>query len=178
MLNTENSQLPCPEDISFDSLEYLFGSASQDTPKANVPWVEIAESNDNTSVEAQLQVAVKILQKQNQNFLNQINTLHILIGYMQALLHENDKELKLLADWRFKAAESVAWRLESERHKEKVEELQREIEHLKQSGKTNFEEKVKNPSTQFTNEELASTLLPWLLLLASTVIMGIVYLSS
>ena len=178
MLDTENSQVPCAEDINFDSLEYLFGAASKAAPEAEVPWVDIEAESESTTREAQLQVAIRILQKQNHEHLNHINTLYILIGYMQAHLHEKDEQLKLLPDLRFKAAESVAWRLESERVKEKAEELQKEITRLSQIKDHNLEEKVKKAYIQVTNEELVSTLLPWLALLAVSMILGFVYLSS
>jgi hypothetical protein len=42
----------------------------------------------------------------------------------------------------------------------------------------NSEEKVKKTYAQATNEELVSTLLPWLALLALSMILGFVYLSS
>lgn len=179
MINTENSQLPCAEDISFDSLEYLFGSASNNS-KTIIPWVEIQQSQSEqiTAREAQIQLALKILQKQNLDYANQMHTLYILIGYMQALLQEKESQLKTLSELQFKAAESVAWRLEANRHKEKVEELEKEITRLSQNQETNLEEILKNRSNQITVNELLSTLLPWLVILVLSVILGIVYLSS
>lgn len=171
MIIVETSHLPSADDITFESLEYLFAPANtgDSTP---VPWVEImseAVSEDKQLSEVKGQLA--LLEKQYQSNQIQLQRVCILIGYMQGLLHERDEQLKAIPDLRFRAAESVALRLEVERSKETIQELEEEIERHNQHSNSNLGKMLKALMSPIAAEEKTINTLMWLGFFALTAIL-------
>ncbi len=162
MQTIETSHLPSADDISLDSLEYLFGPASAVSQSA-VPWVEIApDTKADTKQVAQLQAQVALLEKQLKDSSKQLQKVHIFIGYMQGLIQDKDEQLKQIPDLRFRAAEAVAWRLEATRAKERIEELEADLLRLSKSSNKWPDEILKLISFRTVSEDTAIAILSWL----------------
>ncbi|MBX9689514.1 MAG: hypothetical protein K2X27_22585 [Candidatus Obscuribacterales bacterium] len=139
MLSTQSSHYPSADDISFDSLEYLFAPA-QPLGEKIIPWVEIedlGESSESSTLPTAKQISA--LQADLEASATQIQKAYILIGYLQAIIQERNEDLKALADYRFRAAEAVALRLENERSKLKIQELEEQIARQEQKKETKEE---------------------------------------
>lgn len=160
MITIETSHFPAADDITLDSLEYLFSPAPavKSTP---VPWVEIISDPVLYPAQtAELQSKVEVLEQESKDNLSQLQRVCILLGYTQGLLHERDEQLKVLPDLRFKAAQSVALGLEAERYKEKVAELEEVIARLEERSDLKTEEILKT-TQDFSADETATSILMW-----------------
>lgn len=162
MLIVESSQLPAADDISFESLEYLFGPAKE-TVKSSIPWVEIADQNQEQVRQLhELQGKTMLLEQQLQNSQTQLQRVCILIGYMQGLLNEKEEALKALPDLRFRAAESVGLRLELGRSKEKIQELEADLQRQERLYDSNLGKMLRALFTPLDCNDKTSNLLMWL----------------
>ncbi len=172
MITFENTQLPSPDDISFESLEYLFGSGASANQK-EIPWVEIKSKFDDPQKEiAELKAQIRLLMQQAQANKAQMQRVCIFIGYMQGLLQEKEELLKQLPDLRFKAAQTIGWRQEVLRSREKIEELEAHIDRLSGHSRWNPEEILKPLDKLQLTDELAIEILMWL---GFTGLLGILY---
>lgn len=161
MITIENSQFPAEDDINIESLEYLFGPAVYQKEK-KIPWVEIISDSEQFEVEKiKLQERIDFLELRNQVTHSKLERACIFIGYLQGLIHERDEQLKVLPDLRFKAAQSIAYRLDAERSKERIQELEAELQRQLKGSKWKAEEILNLPdSTRY--DDAAITILLWL----------------
>jgi hypothetical protein len=167
MLTVDTSHFPSSDDITFDSLEYLFGTKPNTVPKP-VPWVEIVNEKESAQYEREIQRLQEKLQTSN----TQVQKLCAFAGYMQGLLHDKDVQLKLLPELRFRAGLAVARELETERQKEKIRELEEEIQRLYSQSNQKTEGKLKTLISSINTDEAAISLLMWLGLTGLT---GVLY---
>ena len=161
MITFETSQLPTEDDISIESLEYLFGPAAYPKEK-KIPWVEIISDAEQFQIEkGKLEERIDFLELRNQVTHSKLERACMFIGYLQGMIHERDEQLKVIPDLRFKAAESVALRLESERTKQRVQELEAELQRLAKGSKWKAEEILNLPDSSL-HDDSAITILNWL----------------
>jgi hypothetical protein len=162
MITIETSHYPSADDISFDSLEYLFKPIPEPNDKA-IPWVNIEPANKLDELRAvDMQSKVELLEKQLQQSVRQTQRLCILIGYLQGVIHAKDEQLKTLPDLRFLAGLSVARGLEAERYKEKVQELEAGIELLSKGFWAQSREMLRSCLSYLNTDEAAISMLMWL----------------
>jgi hypothetical protein len=153
---------PSADDITFDSLEYLFGPASA-ACAAPVPWVDIEADLPVPEKQAEAyQEKLALAQQDLRESIRQSQRLCILIGYMQGLLHEKDEQLKALPELRFQAGMAVARLLETERCKERIAELEASIEHHQQSFSLKAQEMLRATVGNISYDEAAASILMWL----------------
>lgn len=164
MINTENTHFPSSDDITFDSLEYLFGTAPALEAEKNIPWVEIEPLSKVAERQTSLEYERKLvfLEKQLQHSARQSQRLCMLIGYLQGVMKDKDEQLKCISDLRFQAGLAVARKLEAERCKEKILELEDIIEQLKQRNIYKPEKMFQMLAAPFSSDEAAVSILSWL----------------
>jgi hypothetical protein len=165
MITIDTSHFPCPDDITFDSLEYLFGSAANTgSSSASIPWVEI-ETGGAIIPEQETgayEDKLKLLEQQLQQSVRLSQRLCIFVGYMQGLMHEKDEQLKTLPELRYLAGLSVARGLEAERYKEKIQELEAVIYSLSQCPRLRLQGMLRATIDYMSTDEAAISMLNWL----------------
>lgn len=162
MILVETSQLPSADDITIDSLEYLFAPASEAT-SCPVPWVEIVSENELAENPVSKESEMSgLLERQLKETQEQLQRVCILLGYTQGLLHERDEQLKVLPDLRFRAAESIALKVQLEKAQAKVRELEEAFSRLSLQSRLNWEEILKALTNPIAADESLSSALMWL----------------
>lgn len=135
MLTVNTSHYPAPDDISFDALEYLFCPTGK-TAEPPIPWVQMEDDvpeyarRQVLKLEAELALVERELRENAAN----VKRACVLIGYLQAMLQQKDEQLKTLPDLRFRAAESIAYKVDAERCRAKIVELEELISRQENSN--------------------------------------------
>lgn len=160
MLTVESTHFPSPDDISFESLEYLF-SPSGEKAETPIPWVQMESElpafakDEILKLQTELTIVERALRESTAN----MQRACILIGYLQACVQQKDEQLKVIPDLRFRAAESIAYKVDAERCRTKIGELEETVARLNQGPKMNFDGLVQLLFTPVPAENLTSTML-------------------
>ncbi len=151
------SHLPAADDVDLDSLEYLFGSGSKPKQKT-IPWVEIISDSEKFDIiKEELQAKIDLLELRNDVTNSKLQRAMLFIGYLNGMVHERDQQLKVLPDLRFTAAQAITLRIENERSKEKIQELEEQLQRLSAS-KWKLDG-ILNLDSSESSDELAITIL-------------------
>ena len=162
MINTSNTHFPATDDITCDSLEYLFKPAPA-CRKDPIPWVEIESGSILKEFQTiDTNARVEVLQEQLEESLQRVQNLSVLVGYLQGIIRSKNEQLKALPDLRLQAGMSVAHRLEAERCKEKIQELEAVIKCLKESCWAKTEQMLSALRRNSSTDEFAISILSWL----------------
>lgn len=171
-------QTPAADDISPDALEYLFSPKFR--PQEEPPWVKVS-IEPAPEQECALPVApetirmnakVEVLGQRLQQVSVQLQTANFQIGYLKGRLLEKEEALKMLPEFRFRAAKALvtetALHVEREKTEElaaRINELQAELDALRDSwvGQTDaFARKfMKTPATNAPYMPVV----PWIMLM-------------
>ena len=123
------TQLPAGDDINSDALEYLFAPTQPMSPEP--PWVKMAGGPEPVArispQVVRLQARVESLVGQIELIMQQLQSANYEVGYLKAKLADADENLKLLADYRAKAALTILGQHEIIRLKQQVQELESKL---------------------------------------------------
>lgn len=124
------TQLPAADDINSDALEYLFAPDQPRTPEP--PWVKMSGGPEPIArISPQivrLQARVESLVGQIELTMQQLQAANYEVGYLKAKLADADHQLKLLADYRAKAALAILGEFEMAALKRQVADLESKLQ--------------------------------------------------
>jgi hypothetical protein len=137
----QTSHFPSPDDISIDALEYLFSPSAKEPDPSTVPWVQMETELPPFAQHqiVRIQTELTIAQRDLRDTTTNLHRACILIGYLQSALHQKEEQLQVLPDLRFKAAESIAYRVDAERCRNKIGELEETVARLQRGPRMNLD---------------------------------------
>lgn len=106
-----------------------------------------------------VQTELSVVHQQLAETTTSLHRACIMIGYLQSSLHQKEEELKVLPDLRFKAAESIAHRLDAERCRKQIGELEEALDRLQQGTRSNTNALVELLFTPIPAENTTNTIL-------------------
>lgn len=106
-----------------------------------------------------IQTELSVAQRELRDTTTNLHRACILIGYLQASLHQKEEQLEVLPDLRFRAAESIAHKIDAERCRTKIGELEETVARLQQSPSPNIDSVVKFMFTPLPAENITNTIL-------------------
>jgi hypothetical protein len=132
------TQLPAVDDINSDALEYLFAPDQPRTPEP--PWVKMSGGPEPVArISPQivrLQAKVESLVGQIELTMQQLQSANYEVGYLKAKLADADQQLKLLADYRAKAALAILGEFEMAALKRQIVDLESKLQQLAPPAKS------------------------------------------
>lgn len=161
MLTVQTSHFPAPDDISIDALEYLFSPSGKEPEPSVVPWVQMETELPPFAQQqiVKIQTELSIAQRELRDTTTNLHRACIMIGYLQSSLHQKEEQLEVLPDLRFRAAESIAYKVDAERCRNKIVELEESLTRLQQGPRINFDGLVKFLFTPIPAENTTNMIL-------------------
>lgn len=161
MLTVQTSHFPSPDDISIDALEYLFSPSRKEEDPSTVPWVQMETELPPFAQQqiVRIQTELSVAQRELRDTTANLHRACILIGYLQSSLHQKEEQLEVLPDLRFRAAESIAYKVDAERCRNRIGEMEETLARLQQGPRLNMDGLVKALFTPIPAENTTNMIL-------------------